>query len=77
MQGWGKIKAAANYAGISPRTLRDWIKSDLRHVVLPSGTILIKYNWIDEYLQKYEAIEDKAYKVNQIVSRVCQDMGIQ
>jgi predicted site-specific integrase-resolvase len=60
MQGWGKIKAASAYAGVSSRTMRTWIKQDLRHARLPSGTILIKYEAIDEFISKYEEQQNVA-----------------
>jgi hypothetical protein len=40
--GWEKIKATAIYAGVSPRTMRDWLNRGLRHARLASGTILLK-----------------------------------
>lgn len=49
MSGWAKIKKAAEYSGISERTMRDWLKAGLRHIRMPGerGCILIKYEWID------------------------------
>lgn len=63
MNGWGKIKPGANYAGVSVRTLRDWLKMGLRHTRLPSGTILIKYSHIDEFLSQYEVDINEADKI--------------
>ena len=60
MDGWAKIKPASAYAGVSPRTMRKWIKQDLRHARLPSGTILIKYEAIDEFISKYEKQQNDA-----------------
>lgn len=60
IHGWAKIKGAAEYAGIKERTLRSWLKEGLKHSRLPSGTILIKYAWIDEYLEGFQAKEDFA-----------------
>ena len=54
MDGWAKIKPAAKYAGVSERTLRDWLHGDgLKHSRLPTGTILIAYADIDEYLRSF------------------------
>jgi excisionase family DNA binding protein len=54
MNGWAKTKAAAQYAGVSPRTFEDWLKEGLvRFAKLPSGTRLIKYQWIDEALERF------------------------
>ena len=55
ISGWAKIRAAASYAGIKERTLRSWLKEGLKHSRLPSGTVLIKYAWIDEYLEGFQA----------------------
>jgi predicted site-specific integrase-resolvase len=48
------------YAGISPRTMRTWLKKGLRHARLPSGTILIKYEAVDEFISKYEEQQNVA-----------------
>ena len=53
-RGYGKIKEAARYAGVSPRTLRKFLRQGLKHVRLPTGTILIRYGWIDEFLGEFE-----------------------
>ena len=50
---WTKIKPAAQYAGVSERTFRTWLNKGLKHTRLPSGTILIKYSWIDEFLEQF------------------------
>jgi excisionase family DNA binding protein len=60
MHGWAKIKQASEYAGVSERTLRDWLKQGLRHSRLQSGHILIKYGWLDEFLEQYETQESQA-----------------
>lgn len=52
---WGKVPTIAKYADLSPRTIRNLIKSgEIRHSRLSSGTILIKLSWIDEYLENRE-----------------------
>jgi len=63
MDGWGKIKKAAEYTGISERTMRDWLKDGLKHSRLPSGTVLIKYEWIDTYLETFAEREDQVDKI--------------
>lgn len=52
--GWTKVKGGAAYADHSERTFRPWFKKGLRHVRLPSGTILTKFEWIDEFLEQFE-----------------------
>jgi len=63
MSGWSKIKSAAKYAGISERTMRDWLKDGLKHSRLPTGTILIKFEWVDEYLETFAAKDDRVGKI--------------
>lgn len=53
MDGWTKPKGGARYAGVSERTFRPWLKTGLRHVRLPSGTILVRYSDIDAFLEKF------------------------
>ena len=53
--GWGKVSVAAKYAGVSGRTLEAWLKAGhLRFSQLPSGVRLIKFEWIDQALEKFE-----------------------
>jgi predicted site-specific integrase-resolvase len=73
MKGWTKIKAASAYAGISPRTMRRWLKQGLRHARLPSGTILIQYSAIDEFLANYEAQDNE---VDQLVETIEKELLI-
>ena len=68
MKNWGKIKAAAHYAGVGERTFRSWLKEGLRHVRLPSGTILIKASWIDEFLKQFESDAEK--EIDRIVNSI-------
>ena len=70
--GWAKIKPCAGYAGVSERTFRKFPKLGLRHVRLPSGTILIKYEWIDEFLENFEVVENE---VDEKVEEVCKDFA--
>ena len=63
MTGWCKIKTGAEYSGISVRTLRTWLKDGLKHSRLPSGTILIKRDWIDQYLESFAVEENEVNKV--------------
>lgn len=60
MTGWAKIKGAAEYAGVKERTLRSWLKEGLKYSRLPSGTILIKYAWLDEFLEGFQEKENIA-----------------
>jgi helix-turn-helix protein len=71
MVGWFKVKNAAKYADYSERTVRDWLRSGLRHSKLKSGAILIKVEWIDEWLEGHEVVENE---VDQITDEIVKEM---
>jgi excisionase family DNA binding protein len=70
-RGWAKVKEAAKYAGVSVRTLRDWLKDGLRHSRLNTGTILVAYAAIDDYLARFEVNRNQ---VDNIVDEVMQEL---
>jgi excisionase family DNA binding protein len=70
-RGYAKVKEAANYAGVSERSFRDWLKDGLRHSRLSTGTILVAYAAIDEYLERFEV---RTNKVDNIVDEVMQEL---
>jgi hypothetical protein len=70
-QGWGKIKAAAAYAGVSERTLENWVRNGLRYTQLPSGLRLIKFKWIDEYLEAFaKDSSEENKKIDRVVDEI-------
>ena len=71
MKGWCKIRVAAGYAGVSDRTLEDWLKQGLKYVRLPTGTRLLKYEWIDEYLESFVEAENQ---VDTVVNEMLSDL---
>ncbi len=71
VNGWGKVKEVASYAGVSERTVEEWIKKGLRCSRLPTGLRLVKYQWVDEFLEKYA---DSFNRVDQIVDDLVQDL---
>jgi predicted site-specific integrase-resolvase len=70
MGSWSKIKTACKYADVSERTFRKWLRAGLRHSRLPSGTLLIKMEWIDQYLKNFEVVESE---VDKITEEICSD----
>jgi len=64
---WLKIKSAAKRQDLSERTIRELLKKGLRHSRLPSGTILIKDAWLDEYFGFFEV---KKNQVDEIVDDI-------
>ena len=71
MNGYGKIKSAAAYAGVSERTLEAWLRQGLKFCRLPSGLRLIKFAWLDEFLEKFT---DSESRVDRIVNEVFSKM---
>jgi excisionase family DNA binding protein len=72
VNGWAKIRQAARYAGVSERTLREWIHAGLKHARLPSGHILVKFEAIDEFLTGFVTDEKR---VDRIVEDVLRGMA--
>ena len=70
--GFAKVKGAARFAGISERTMRTWIKQGLKHYRLPSGTILIAYGDVDDFINKFAVTE---YQADQVVNAVLNELG--
>ena len=70
-EAWGKIKRSAQYAGVCDRTLRGWLKEGLVHSRLPSGTVLIKFEEIDKFLESFVVNSNEA---NAIVDEVLQNL---
>jgi hypothetical protein len=73
MQAWGKKKAAALYAGVGERTFSGWLKKGLKHSRLPSGSILVRFSDIDDYLERFAVNNDR---VDGIVNNVCRELEI-
>jgi hypothetical protein len=69
--GWARITAAAEYAGVKPRTFRDWLKAGLKHSRMPSGLVLIKISDIDIFL---ESFTENKNRVDAIVSEVMEGL---
>ena len=71
-RGWAKVKEAAKYAGVSVRTLRDWLKDGLRHSRVSAGMILVSYAAIDEYLVGFEV---RTNQVDELVEETLKGFG--
>lgn len=63
MKGWLKIKAASAYSGVSPRTVRKWLKQGLKHSRLSSGTVIISFDAVDEFLSSFEVQNDEVERI--------------
>lgn len=68
-RGWLTVKEASVYSGYSERSIRHFLKEGLRHVRPSSRKILIKREWMDDFLEKFEIREDQVDKVVDEVMR--------
>ena len=74
MRGWLKPKAAANYCDVGERTLRTWLKDEGLRSSRIRGSILIKVEWLDQFLQQHELNTERL--VDNIVSDVCKELAV-
>ena len=72
LRGWLTVKKTAEYCSMSERTVRTWLKQGLKYSKLKSGTILIKIEWVDEYLETYAVRENK---IDKVVEQVVRELG--
>ena len=69
--GYGSVRRAAQYVGVSPRTFRDWLKGGLPHFRLSTGTILVAYRDIDNWLARFRVDENRA---DSLVDEILEDL---
>jgi excisionase family DNA binding protein len=73
---WLKPKAGARYSNVGERSFRDWyLKGDLRYVRV-GGTVLIKREWIDAFLEAHEVTDHSGKKVDRIVDEIVQNLKV-
>ena len=60
--GWAKIRQAAAYAGVSTRTMRDWLRMGLKYSRV-RGCILIQYSDVDAFIERFAMTEDAVDRV--------------
>lgn len=73
-RGWTKKSGGAAYAGVGVRTFHEWLRKRLRHVKLPSGTVLTRYDWIDDFLKRFEVGAGRD-PVDELVTEIMDEMG--
>lgn len=66
MKAWGKVKTVAERSDVSPRTVRTWLKNGLPYSKI-KGTILIKFEQLDLFLESHEVSENE---IDNIVAEV-------
>ena len=62
-KGWMKVKNAAKYVDMGERTVREWLKQGLPFAKLRSGTVLIKRQWLDDYLSTFKTNDNEAERI--------------
>lgn len=70
-KGWVKAKKAAQYAGISERTLWTWLSSGLPYARV-GGTALVSLDDLDAYIRQHMVRRDA---VKEIVDDVLKSLG--
>ena len=50
MEGFITIEQAAQHVGVTPRTLRKWLKEGLKHVRVSSRLIRTKMAWVEDFM---------------------------
>jgi excisionase family DNA binding protein len=65
---WKKIRDAAQYIGMSERTVRELLKQGLPHSRLPSGTVLVELEQIDEWLRDFSVDRQQQAVIQDLLS---------
>lgn len=67
---WIRRNKLPEAAGVSQRTADSWLRSGLRHVKV-GGTVLVRGDWLDTFLQSHEVTSDQ---VSEVVDSVCREL---
>lgn len=70
--GWLRPAAAAEYASVSERTVRTWLRDGLRSVRV-RGVVLVKVSWLDDFLEAHEQIGGEM-DLDRIVNEIVADL---
>ena len=68
-RGWLRRKSAARYADVSARTIRTWCDLGLKRIKI-RGIVLIKIEWLDEWLEQFLVNPGKKTEIKGIVNEV-------
>lgn len=71
MIGWLRAKAAAKYCGVGERTVRSWLRNDGLKYSKIRGTVLIKVDWLDEFLSSHQVQNNK---LDQLVEEISKEV---
>lgn len=59
---WMRLKSAAAFCDVSPRTLRRWLQEGLRHSRI-SGVPYVSEQALDEFMKTHEVSSDRAERI--------------
>ena len=71
---WLRLKDVPGYCGISKRTAREWMRSGLRYSRI-KGVVLVKREWLDEFIESYSADHGWEDQLNFVVDEVMSELG--
>jgi hypothetical protein len=69
MNGWLKVKTAAEYSDVCDKTVRRWFSRGLPYSRMDDGTILIKKEHLDAFITGFQES-----KVDEIVDSICREL---
>ena len=70
---WLRPKQAAKHAGVSVRTLREWLHRGLKHSRLSGNLVLIRQSDLDAFIEGFAHDENH---VDTIVDEACAGLGV-
>ncbi len=73
--GWLRVRSAARYADVSTRTIYTWFKMGLKHSKV-RGIMLVKTEWLDKWLERFQVDQDKKAETNGLVNDVIKGLPI-
>jgi hypothetical protein len=71
--GWLRIKSAARYADVSPKTINVWLELGLRRSKV-RNIVLIKAAWLDEWLEQFQVGKEKKARIRGVVNEVLEGL---
>jgi hypothetical protein len=69
LPSWMKVASGALYADVSRGTFRNWLRDGLPHVKV-KGIILVRREWLDEWLEGFLVSDNQSTEVNRLVEEV-------
>ena len=70
MNGWLRPSDAAKYCGVSPRTIRDWMKVEGLEYSKIRGIVVIKVEDLDNFLKRNVVTNTIDQDIDRIVNDV-------